>query len=83
MDWIKSILEAVLGSNFAWGVVIVLILAKVLPNTTLQKFFNGLGTACTLFLSKKWSGWKKVEVWLIDGLAVSVTAFIEGLRSDN
>jgi len=82
MDWLKGILEAILGSNFAWGAVIVLILAKVLPNTTLQKVFKNLGVITTLGLSK-FSWWKKVELWFIDGLAVSVTADIEGLRHDN
>ena len=82
MDWLKDILGAVLGSEFAWGTVIVLILAKVLPNNVLQKIFKNLGVAVTLGLSK-FTFWKKVEEWLIDGLAVSVTAFIEGLRSDN
>ncbi len=82
MDWLKDIIGAVLGSEFAWGTVIVLVLVKVLPNDVLKKVFKNLGVATTLGLSK-FTFWQKVEDWLIDGLAVSVTAYIEGLRSDN
>ena len=82
MDFLKGILEAVLGSNFALGAVIILVLAKVVPNSKIKEVFYGFGTFVTLGMSS--FGWyKKVEEWTIDGLAVAVTAFIEGLRSDN
>jgi len=82
MEWLQGILEAILGSNFAWGAVIVLILAKIVPNEKIGNFAEGLGNTCTLGLSK-YSWYKKVELWFIDGLAVFSTRFIKGLRSDN
>lgn len=82
MDWITDLINTLLGSNMALGGVIVLILAKVVPNTKLQEIGYGAGTFVTLGMSSfKW--YKKVEEWFIDGLAVVVTAFIEGLKSDN
>ncbi len=82
MDWLKGILDTVLGSNFALGAVIVLVLAKVVPNSKIKEVFYGFGTFVTLGMSS--FGWyKKVEEWVIDGLAVAITSFIEGLRSDN
>ena len=82
MDWLKDMIEAVLGSNFALGAIIVLILAKVVPNSKIKEIFYGFGTFVTLGMSSfKW--YKKLEEWFIDGIAVAVTAFIEGLRSDN
>ena len=82
MEWITDLVNTLLGSNVAWGVIGVLILAKVVPNSKIKEVFYGFGTFVTLGMSSfKW--WKKIEEWFIDGLAVAVTAFIEGLRSDN
>ena len=82
LEILKSVFEAVVGSNFALGAVIVLVLAKVVPNSKIKEVFYGFGTFVTLGMSS--FGWyKKVEEWFIDGLAVAITSFIEGLRSDN
>ena len=82
MEWLQNLISTLLGSSIAWGAVIVLILAKVIPNSKIKEVFYGFGTFVTLGMSS-FSWYKKVEEWFIDGLAVAVTAFIEGLRSDN
>ena len=82
LDFIKSIIETLGISNFAFGSIIVVILAKVLPNEALQKIFEGAGEVISGFCNR-WKWWQKVEDWLIEGLAVSVTALIKGLRKDN
>ncbi len=82
MDWITGLINTLLGSNMALGAIIVLILARVVPNTKIKEIGYGAGTFVTLGMSSfKW--YKKFEEWFIDGLAVFVTAFIEGLKSDN
>lgn len=82
MEWLQGLINALIGSNIAWGVIVVLILANVIPNSKIKEVFYGFGTFVTLGMSSfKW--YKKIEEWFIDGLAVAVTAFIEGLRSDN
>jgi len=82
MEWLTDLIGTLLGSNIAWGTVIVLVLARLLPNSTLEKFFSGLGEMLSGLFSK-YSFYQKIEDWFIDGLAVSVTAFIKGLRKDN
>ncbi len=82
MDWLQDLVKTLLGSNVAWGVIIVLVLAKFIPNSKIKEVFYGFGTFVTLGMSS-FSWYKKIEEWFIDGLAVAVTAFIEGLRSDN
>ena len=82
MEWLQDLINTLLGSNIAWGTVIVLILAKIIPNSKIKEVFYGLGTFVTAGMSS-FGWWKKVEELLIDGVAVAVTAFIEGLRSDN
>ena len=82
MEWLQDLINTLLGSSIAWGTVIVLILAKVIPNKKIQEIFYGFGTFVTLGMTK-FTWYEKVEEWFIDGLAVAVTAFIEGLRSDN
>ena len=82
MEWLQGLISTLLGSNIAWGVIIVLVLAKIIPNSKIKEVFYGFGTFVTLGMSSfKW--YEKFEVWFIDGLAVAITAFIEGLRHDN
>lgn len=64
--------------------IAALLVGKFIPNAKIASFFKGLGTACTLGMSKWLPGvWRRIEDWLIDALGVAVTAFIEGLRTDN
>ena len=85
-------MEAILGffgnifgsiSAWCWGSIIVLVLAKVLPNKVIGKFVRGLGITITLGLSRKFPYWNKIEKWFIDGLSIFVENLIKGLRSDN
>lgn len=82
MDWIIEFLKTLVGSNFAWGTIIVLFIAKVLPNDAIEKLFGGLGEALSGFCNR-WKWWQTVEDWLVGGLAVAITAFIKGLEKDN
>ena len=82
MEWITNLINTLIGSNIAWGVVIVLILSKIIPNKKIEEVFYGLGTLVTAGMTS-FAWWKKVELWLIDGLAVAITSFIKGLKSDN
>ena len=82
MEWLQGLISTLLGSNVAWGVIIVLILARIIPNKKIKEVFYGFGTFVTLGMSS-FSWYKKVELWFIEGLAVAITAFIEGLKSDN
>ena len=83
MEWLKELLGTILGSEVAWGAIVVFSLAKFLPNELIAKGGKALGTIVTLGMTKWLPFWKKIEDWLIDGLAVFTTAFIDGLRSDD
>ena len=78
MDWLTTLI----ASPIAWS-ILALLLAKFLPNDTIDKLGNGLGVIITLGMSKWLPFWDKLEAWLIDGIAVFITGFIKGLRSDN
>jgi len=59
MEWLQGLINTLLGSNIAWGTVIVLILARVLPNTKIKEIGYGAGTFVTLGMSSfKW--YKKI-----------------------
>jgi len=83
MEWLKSILEILLGSELLWGTAMVLALGKILPNKWIDTAGETFGIFCTLGMSRIIPAWNKIEEWFIDGVAVFVTAWIRGLRSDN
>ena len=71
-------------SNPIFIAIAALLIGKLIPNEGIAKLFKGLGTACTLGMSKWLPGvWQRVEDWVIDALGIAVTSFIEGLRTDN
>lgn len=82
IETIKALLDVLLGVDWKTGTLLVLILAKFIPNVKIGNFAEGLGNTITLGCSKyKW--YKKFELWVIDGLAVFSTRFIKGLSHDN
>ena len=82
LDTILELLKTMLGYSITLDIVVIFLLTKFVPNEKLEAIFNGLGSMATIGMSK-FAWWNKIEAWIIDGLAVSVTAFIKGLRSDN
>lgn len=82
MEWLLALINTLIGSEVAWGVIIAMIIGKLVPNSVIKKTGYWVGTFLTLFLSK-FNWWINIEKWVIDGIAVFVTSFIDGLRSDN
>lgn len=86
MDTILSQLATLLSAKFIVPAV-VLLMAKYVPNETLDKFFFELarvideGTNKIPVVNVLWE--KAIEPWIINGLNVSVNALTRGFRHDN
>lgn len=86
MSWIIEFWEIISASpalSTGAGAIILLILARIVPNAKLDVLGEKFGVFLSAVGTKVLPFWNKFEKLLINGLAVFTTAVIRGLRKDN